>query len=75
MLIVVKIPQKNKLDILILLVIAMFIITGTYVGYYASQQAGEELEEHSVTIELEVLNENSGLLQIYQNSELRKTTL
>lgn len=53
----------------------MFIIVGVYVGYHASQQAGDEVEEHSITIELETLNENSELLQIYQNHELRKTTL
>ena len=75
MLIVVKIPQKNKLDILILLVIAMFIIVGVYVGYHAFQQAGEEVEEHNVTIELEILNERSGMVQIYQNSEFKKTLL
>ena len=58
-----------------LLVIAMFIIVGVYVGYHASQQAGEEIEEHSVTIELEILNENSRVVQIYQNSELKKKLL
>ena len=56
------------MNILILLVIAIFIIVGVYVGYHASQQTGEE---HDVTIELEILNENSGLVQIYQNPELK----
>ena len=53
----------------------MFIIVGVYVGYHASQQTGDEVEGHSITIELEMLNENSGLLQIYQDPELRKTIL
>ncbi|MDF2422292.1 MAG: hypothetical protein OPY06_04720 [Nitrosopumilus sp.] len=63
------------MNILILLVIAMFIIVGVYVGYHASQQAGEEIEEHDVTIELEILNENSRLVQIYQNPELKMKSL
>lgn len=54
-----------------LLVMAMFLIVGVYVGYHASQQAGEEVEEHSITIELEILNENSSSSQIYQNPELK----
>ena len=58
-----------------LLVIAMFIIVGVYVGYHASQQAGEEIEEHNVTIELEILNEKSGMVQIYQNPELKKSMI
>jgi len=58
-----------------LLVIAMFIIVGVYVGYHASQQAGEEAGEHNVTIELEILNEKSGMVQIYQNPELKKLIL
>lgn len=53
----------------------MFIIVGVYVGYHASQQAGEEIEEHDVTIELEILNENSRLVQIYQNPELKMKSL
>ena len=58
-----------------LLVIAMFIIVGVYVGYHASQQVGEDAEEHNVTIELERLNERSGMMQIYQNLELKKSIL
>ena len=71
MLIASKNSTKNKLNILMLLVIAMFIIVGAYVGYHASQQTGDEVEEHNITIELEILNENSGLVQIYQNPELK----
>ncbi|WP_246275395.1 hypothetical protein [Nitrosopumilus oxyclinae] len=59
---------------MILLVIAMFLIVGVYVGYHASQQAGEG-EEHNVIIELEIFNERSGVIQIYQNPELRKSML
>ena len=57
------------------LVIAMFIIVAAYVGYHYSQQASEEVEEHNVTVELEILNENSEFKQILQNPELRKTIL
>ena len=67
-----KIPQKIKLNILILIIIAIFIIVGVYVGYHASQQTGEE---HDVTIELEILNENSRLVQIHQNPELKTKLL
>ena len=63
------------MKILMALVIAMFIIVGVYVGYHASQQAPEEAEGHNITIELEILNESSGLVQILQNPELRKTIL
>lgn len=62
------------MNILILMVIAMFIIVGAYVGYHVSQQADEEAEEHDVTMELEILNENSAA-QIYHNPELRKSIL
>jgi hypothetical protein len=62
------------LNILILLVIAIFIIVGVYVGYHASQQTGDA-EEHNVTIELEILNEKSGMVQIFQNPELKKSIL
>ncbi|NQV39090.1 MAG: hypothetical protein HQ505_00870 [Nitrosopumilus sp.] len=63
------------MNILILLVIAMFIIVGVYVGYHASQQVDEEAEGHNVTIELEILNENSALVQIYHNLEPIKSLL
>ncbi len=53
----------------------MFIIVGVYVGYHSSQQVGEEAEEHNVTIELEILNERSGMVQIYQNPEFKKSIL
>jgi len=75
MLIASKNSTKNKLNILMLLVIAMFIIVGAYIGYNVSQQTGEEVEEHNITIELEILNEDSGLVQIYQNPELKTKIL
>ena len=74
MLIASKNSTKNKLNILMLLVIAMFLIVGIYVGYHASQQTNE-VEEHNVAIEIEILNENSGLSQIYQNPELKTKIL
>ena len=58
-----------------LLVIAMFIIVGVYVGYHVSQQAGEDVEEYNITIELKILNEKSGMVQIYQNPEFKKSIL
>ena len=62
------------MNFLIALVIAVFIIVGIYVGYHASQQEPLEGESHNITIELETLN-NSGLVQILQNLEIRKTIL
>ena len=58
---------------MILLVIAMFIIVGVYVGYHASQQV--EGEEHNVAIELEILNKRSAMVQIYQDPELKELIL
>ena len=57
------------------LVIAMFVIVGVYVGYNVQEQAGKEVEEHNITVELEILNESSGLVQILQNAELRKIVI
>lgn len=50
------------MDILMGLVIAMFIITAAYVGFHASQQ--EPAEGHSIPVELEILNENSSIMQL-----------
>ena len=62
--------------ILMAIVIAMFVIVGVYVGYHASQQEPVEgAEGHNITIELEFLGEKSGLVQILENPELRKTIL
>jgi len=61
--------------ILMALVIAMFVIVGVYVGYHASQQVDEEAETHSINMESEVINLNSGLVKILQNPELGKTAL
>lgn len=63
------------MNFLIALVITIFIIVGVYVGYHVSQQEPlEEGEGHNITIELETLN-NSKLVQILQNPEIRKTIL
>jgi len=64
------------MDILIALVIAMFVIVGVYVGYHTSQQEpAEGAEGHNITIELEILNQDSEMVQILQNPELRKTII
>lgn len=57
------------------LVIAMFVIVGAYVGYHASQQVEEEGEAHSINTDLEILEQNSALVQILQNQEHKKSTL
>jgi len=61
--------------ILMALVIAMFVIVGVYVGYTYSQQPQEEGEAHSINMNLELLDQNSSLVQIIQNPELRKSIL
>ncbi|MDH3766079.1 MAG: hypothetical protein OER82_09750 [Nitrosopumilus sp.] len=62
------------MNILIGLVIAMFIIVGGYVGYHASQQIMvEEVEGHDITAELEILNENTELIETLQLQEIRKS--
>jgi len=58
------------MDILILLVIAMFIITGGYVGYHAMQQPINEGEGHNISTELETLDEKLGTIQVFQKSDL-----
>ncbi len=62
------------MNILMLMVIAMFVIVGAYVGYHVSQQADEEAEGHDVAMELEILDENSAV-QVYHGPELRKSIL
>ena len=61
--------------ILMALVIAMFVIVGAYVGYHASQQVEEEGEAHNINVDLEILDQDSGLVQILQNPELKKSLL
>jgi len=64
------------MNILIGLVIAMFIIVGGYVGYHASQQIMvEEVEGHDITVELEILNENTEPVETFQYHEIRKSTI
>ena len=58
-----------NMNILILLVIAMFIVTAAYVGYHASQnQPTEEIKGHS--IEFEILNTESDSIQTMLNLKL-----
>ncbi len=59
------------MDILIGLVIAMFIITAVYVGYHAMQQPVGEGHD----VELEFLNENTGIIQGIYNSIVFKTVI
>lgn len=51
------------MNILIGFVIAMFIITASYVGYHASQ-APVEAVGHSITIEPKTLVENFSILEL-----------
>ena len=57
------------------LVIAMFVIVGVYVGYHYSQQPAEQGEAHNINTNLELFEQDTGLVQILQNPELRKTIL
>ena len=57
------------------LVIMMFVIVGSYVGYHISQQVEEEGETHSVNMNLKIFDQDSGLVQIFQNPELKKSIL
>ena len=61
--------------ILMALVIAMFVIVGVYVGYHASQQVEEEGDAHSINMDLEIVDQDMGLVQILQNPELKKSIL
>lgn len=60
------------MNVLIGLVIAMFIITGAYVGYHASQQPIEVVEGHELETELDALNHDS-LVHVLQTSKLEKS--
>ena len=55
--------RQIKMNILIGLVIATFIITAGYVGYHASQ-APVETGGHSITIEPKTLVENFSILEL-----------
>ena len=62
--------KSKQMNILILLVIAMFIITACYVGYYESQnQQVEEVKGHS--IELKILNEEIDSVLTNENLKLK----
>ena len=61
------------MNILIGLVVVMFIITGAYVGYHASQQP--EAEGHDVTLELELFGSNSESILAFEHHELKKYSI
>ena len=62
------------MNILILLVIAMFIITAGYVGYHASQnQPVEEIKGHR--IQSEILNIGIDSTHAIQNLKLDKSII
>ena len=63
------------MNILIGLVVAMFIITGAYVGYHASQQPVEEAEGHDVALELELFGNNSESILAFEHHELKKYSI
>jgi hypothetical protein len=63
------------MNILIGLVVAMFIITGAYVGYHASQQPVEEAEGHDITMEFQLFNENMESEPVLQYQEFKKLSL
>ena len=45
----------------------MFIVVGEYVGYHVSQQITvEDGEGHNITVDLEILDENTGSVKILQ---------
>ncbi len=64
------------MNILIGLVIVMFVIVGGYVGYHASEKImSEDVEGHNITIELEIFNENTRSIEIFQYAEIKKLTI
>ena len=63
------------MNILIGLVVAMFIITGAYVGYHASQQPVEEAEGHDITMAFQLFNENIESEPVLQYQEFKKLSL
>jgi hypothetical protein len=63
------------MNILIGLVVVVFIITGAYVGYHASQPSMEEAEGHDVTIEFQLFNENTELVLVPPYQEFKKLSL
>ena len=63
------------MDILIGLVIAMFVITAAYVGFHASQDQPEDAGGHSITTELEILNNNANSNQLLEIPNTNKPTI
>ena len=54
-----NISNQNKLDILIGIVIATFIIAAVFVGYHASQAPQPEAEKHSISLESQITSMSS----------------
>jgi hypothetical protein len=50
-------------------VIAVIIVVAVFVGYHASQPT-DEVEEHDISMELEILNKNTESVQILQKPEM-----
>ena len=63
------------MDVLIGLVIAIFVLVGVYVGYYASQVVPEEGESHNIENELEIFSQEIQSIQILHSPELKKSTI
>ncbi|MGV7225429.1 MAG: hypothetical protein ACQ9CV_00715 [Nitrosopumilus sp.] len=63
------------MDVLIAIVIVFFVIVGVYVGFHASQEFEENGKGYSISNELELLDQDSGLVQIIQNKELQNSAL
>ena len=62
------------MNILIGLVIVMFVIVGGYVGYHASQEMmDEDAGGHDILVELEILNEDTVLINNPQYPEIKKS--
>ena len=57
------------------LVIAMFIITAAYVGFHASQEQPEDVGGHSITTELEILNNNANSSQLLLDPSTSKPAI
>lgn len=56
------------------LVIAVFIITAAYIGIHAADKPAE-VEGHSISTELEILNQETDTIQILKINEVRKTVI
>ena len=62
-------------NILIALVIATFLIVAVYVGYNASQDVSEDIEGHSMPIDLKILETTPKLLQVIEKQDGYKSII